>query len=513
MAGETSTEQVDSADTEESPLKILEVEPTEDRANDPDPDPSFDPSTLRFITPPTVGDFMLDDSFVRLIMGPVGSGKSAGCFMELLRRARLQAPNKDGVRQTRMAIIRNTLQQLRQTCLADIQLWLDPIINYRVTDQTIQVRFPLPDGTRVESDWMLIPLDTPQDQQRLLSLNLTGAWVSEFREIKPSLIDALSGRLGRFPSKAVAKPTWFGIVAESNPPDEDSEWYIKLENDLPQSWSFFKQPGGLADDAENVENLPVLPDGTTYYENLAANNNEDWVDIHVHAQYGKSLSGQAVFRASFKPSFHIVDHEDILIPESVMIMIGQDFGRTPASLLSYIDPRGRLVIFDELTSEDMGIEQFATTLLRPLLYDKYAFNRIVMVGDPKGRDKTQVGELSPYDVLKNLGFEIHPAPTNNIEPRLLAVEQYLLQQSDGGPMLMISDACTSLTTAMKSMYRYKRKQTGVLDAKPDKNHPWSDVADCLQYLCLSTNANYMGRIMRRSQPRIRRKAPPKRAWT
>lgn len=513
MVGEASTEQVDSASAEESPVKILEVEPTEDRANDPDPEPSFDPATLRFVTPPTVGEFMLDNAFVRLIMGPVGSGKSAGCFMELLRRARLQAPNKDGVRQTRMAIIRNTLQQLRQTCLADIQLWLDPIINYRVTDQTIQVRFPLPDGTRVESDWMLIPLDTPQDQQRLLSLNLTGAWVSEFREIKPSLIDALSGRLGRFPSKAVAKPTWFGIVAESNPPDEDSEWYVKLENELPSAWSFFKQPGGLTPEAENVENLPVLPDGTTYYENLAQNNNEDWVDIHVHANYGKSLSGQAVFRASFKPSFHIVDHESIIVPDSALIMIGQDFGRTPASLLSMIDPRGRLVIFDELISEDMGIEQFAQTKLRPLLYDKYSFNRVVMVGDPKGRDKTQVGELSPFDVLKGLGFEIHPAPTNSIEPRLLAVEQYLLQQSDGGPMLMISDACTNLTTAMKSLYRYKRKLTGTLDDKPEKSHPWSDLADCLQYLCLSTNANYMGRIMRRSQPKIRKAPPPKRAWT
>lgn len=511
MVDTTPAEQKDSATPEAGAEEVLET-----RAHDADPDPDYDPSSLKFITPPTVGDFMLDDAFVRLIMGPVGSGKSAGCFMELLRRARLQAPNKDGVRQTRMAIIRNTLQQLRQTCLADIQLWLDPIINYRVTDQTIQVRFPLPDGTTVESDWMLIPLDTPQDQQRLLSLNLTGAWVSEYREIKPSLIDALSGRLGRFPSKAICAPTWFGIVAESNPPDEDSEWYQKIELDLPSSWSFHRQPGGLTPEAENVENLPVLPDGTTYYENLAGSNNEDWVKIHVHAQYGKSLSGQAVFRASFKPDFHIVPHESIIVSEHIPIMIGQDFGRTPASLLGQIDPRGRLVIFDELISEDMGIEQFAQSLLRPLLFAEYTFNRVFMIGDPKGRDKTQVGELSPYDVLKGLGFEIHPAPTNSIEPRLLSVEQFLLQQSDGGPMLLISDKCHNLTTAMKSLYRYKRKLNGALDAKPDKNHPASDVADCLQYMCLSCNANYLGRIMdkmNRSRTRTRKKPPPRSSWT
>lgn len=466
------------------------------------------PNALHFVTPPTIGRFMLDESFVRLIMGPVGSGKSAGCFMELLRRARLQAPNAQGVRQTRMAIVRNTLQQLRQTCLADIQLWLAPIAHYRVTDSTIQIRFPLPDGTRVESDWMLIPLDTKQDQQRLLSLNLTGAWVSEFREIDPSLISALSGRLGRFPSKAIAEPTWFGIVAETNPPDEDSEWYTLLEIDRPPNWAFYRQPGGLEDDAENIENLP---DG--YYDNLLANNNSDWSDIHVHARYGKSLGGQAVFRASFRPDFHIKPAEELQPITGVPIMVGQDFGRTPASLIGQIDNRGRLVIFDEITSEDMGIEQFATQLLRPLLYAKYTGFPIFMVADPKGRDKSQTNEDSPFDVLRRLGFDVYAAPTNNVDPRIRAVEQLLLHQVDGGPQLIISDGCGTLTQAMKYWYRYRRKQTGVLEDKPEKTHPWSDVADCLQYMAMSTNANYLGKVMQKMRPRKPRPAPPSRGWT
>ncbi len=477
------------------------------------------PNALNFVTPPTIGKFMLDTSFVRLIMGPVGSGKSAGCFMELLRRARLQEPNARGVRQTRMAIVRNTLQQLRQTCLADIQLWLAPIAHYRVTDATIQVRFPLPDGTRVESDWMMIPLDTKADQARLLSLNLTGAWVSEFREIEPSLIDALSGRLGRFPSKAIAKPTWYGIVAETNPPDEDSEWYTKLEIDRPPAWAFFRQPGGLECDehgkliAENVENLPELPDGTGYYQNLLNNNNKDWSHIHVHANYGKSLGGQAVFRASFKPGFHIVPAKQLQVIDAMPLMVGQDFGRTPASLIGQIDNRGRLVIYDELTSEDMGIEQFATSLLRPLLYKKYMGMKIFMVADPKGRDKSQTNEDSPFDVLIRLGFDVYAAPTNFIDPRIRAVEQLLLHQLDGGPQLMISDRCVNLTQAMKYWYRYRRKQTGVLEDKPEKTHPWSDVADCLQYMALSTNANYLGKVMQAMNPPPRKAAPPVGSWT
>lgn len=466
------------------------------------------PHSLNFITPPTVGKFMLDNSFVRLIMGPVGSGKSAGCFMELLRRARLQEPNKQGIRQTRFAIVRNTLQQLRQTCLADIQLWLAPIAHYRVTDATIQVRLTLPDGTKVESDWMLIPLDTKQDQQRLLSLNLTGAWISEFREIDIGLIDAISGRLGRYPAKAISKPTWFGIVAESNPPDEDSEWYTKLEIERPPNWAFFKQPGGLSDNAENVENLP-----DDYYKTLNDNNNPDWSHIHVDAQYGKSLGGQAVFRSSFRPDFHIAEPETLIINEHMPIMVGQDFGRTPASLLGQIDSRGRLVIFDEIVSEDMGIEQFATVLLRPKLMEKYMGKKIFMVADPKGRDKSQTNEDSPFDVLMRLGFDVYAAPTNNIDPRLRAVEQLLLHQTDGGPQLVISRSCGHLTQAMKYWYRYRRKTTGMLEDKPEKTHPWSDVADCLQYMALSTNANYLGRVMASMHPRPPRKPPPVSSWT
>lgn len=466
-------------------------------------------SGLNFITPPTVGKFMLDDSFVRLIMGPVGSGKSAGCFMELLRRARLQEPDSMGIRRTRFAVVRNTLQQLRQTCLADIQLWLQPIAHYRVTDATIQVRLDLPDGTKVESDWMLIPLDTKEDQQRLLSLNLTGAWVSEFREVRIELLDALSGRLGRYPSKAIAKPTWFGIVAESNPPDEDSEWYTKLEIERPPNWAFFKQPGGLADDAENIENLP-----DNYYQNLADNNNEDWVNIHVHAQYGKSLGGQAVFRTSFKPDFHIVDEEELEITRQGTLVLGQDFGRTPATLFAQIDNRGRLVVYDELISEGMGIEQYATTLLRPKLNSEmFQGMPLWMVADPAGREKSQINEQSPFDVLKLLGFRVYPAITNNVEPRLRAVEQMLLHQVDGGPMLIISSRCVTLISAMKYWYRYRRKTTGVLEDRPEKTHPWSDLADCLQYLCLSTNANYLGRVMSDMTPRAPRRPIPTGSWT
>ncbi len=66
--------------------------------------------------------FMKDDLFFRGIRGPVGSGKSVACCVEVFRRALMQNKGPDGIRKSRWAIIRNTNPQLRTTT---IKTWLD----------------------------------------------------------------------------------------------------------------------------------------------------------------------------------------------------------------------------------------------------------------------------------------------------------------------------------------------------------------------------------------------------
>lgn len=467
-------------------------------------------NVIDYDAPATITNFMLDDSKVRLVIGPYGSGKTTGCIMELMRRAMMEHPDANGVRRTRFVVVRNTAQQLRQTILEDIRKWLQPAMNYRVTDSTVQFRFSHPTQGRIESDWMLIPLDKPEDQQRLLSLNITGGWVSEFREIPIRIVEALLGRCGRFVPIGAPGNAWHGVIGESNPPDEDSEWYNKLEIERPPTWKLFKQPGGMEPNAENKEpgRLPA-----SYYEDLVASNNPDWVDVHVHAKYGKSLSGQAVFRTSFKPDFHVTYNSLKPIP-SLPLMIGQDFGRTPASLIGQVDNRGRLLVFHEATSTGMGIEQFATTTLRPLMFNHYTGLSSFMVADPAGRDKGQITEESPYDALKRLGFKVYAAPSNDLEPRLRSVEQLLLHQVDGGPMILIDGGnCPQLVQALKFHYRYRRKQNAELDDKPEKTHPWSDLADCLQYMCMATSGNYTGRVMLDSRPRRHGPRVSAASWT
>ena len=62
---------------------------------------------INYTPPPTGKKFMASDAKMRVLMGPVGSGKSVTSSFEIVRRASMQEPNQQGIRKTRAAIVRD----------------------------------------------------------------------------------------------------------------------------------------------------------------------------------------------------------------------------------------------------------------------------------------------------------------------------------------------------------------------------------------------------------------------
>jgi hypothetical protein len=455
-------------------------------------------SVLNYRPPPTVEKFMFDDHLVRVIVGPIGSGKSFGCIMELLRRATLQAPAPDGVRYTRFALVRNTLQQLRQTVLNDVQQYLGDMVRYFVTDSTIQLRINLPDGTRVKSDWCLIPLDTKEDQRRLLSTQLTGAWVNECREVPFDIVSGVLERLGRYPSKLNGGATWFGLIADSNPWDTDSDYHKALVLEPNPKWKLFHQPSGIGPDAENLENLPA-----GYYENAASGASEERIATQIRSEFGASNAGQAVFRSTFHTPTHARDFTAGINPHRPL-MVGLDLGRTPTALITQVDAFGRLLCFREICTEDMGLHKMLDEALMPVLMaPPFYGKRVFIVADPAGNQKSQLTEQTAFDVLKEHGFLAYPASTNDPDQRIRAVEKLLRTTIMGEPGIQIDRAgCPTLIHALGNKYRYRKKKDGQLEDRPEKLHPWSDIADALQYAAIGAQAGIVGRVLRRDMPRM-----------
>jgi hypothetical protein len=483
-------------------------------------------ASIDYQAPPTCARFMKSDAFGRLIAGPVGSGKTTATVIELLRRSILQSPAADGYRYTRHAIVRQTLKQLKDTVLKDCQNWLGGVGYWKVSENTFHVEFD-----NVRSEWIFIPLEDAEDQARLLSMQLTGAWLSECIEMDLDVVGPISGRLGRYPSGAQGVPTWHGFIADTNFPTEMTPWHSYMENP-PLGVQIFKQPSGLAPEAENLNwllqtedtiKLPLdhpvrLAQGRKYYERFVEMYGEDsdWVRRYVKAEYGDDPSGAAVYKASFKSDFHIV--EDTMLIPGYPILIGQDFGRNPWSLICQMDHLGRLIVHEEVPAVNIGLEKHVEQNLRPRLFsNKYLGYKVCCVGDPSGVAKGNVSEESCFDALNRLGLPCFPAPTNDIEPRIRAVEALLGQQVNGGPKLMISrKGAPFLCRAMSGGYRFTKFKTGALKTVPEKNDKegFSHVADDLQYVALVVHGGVVPEISRRLRPRNKKRAPVSAAgWT
>lgn len=472
-------------------------------------------TTIDFTAPPTVSAFMTSPAFGRLIAGPVGSGKTTGCIFEIFRRACEQAQAPDGLRYTRFAILRQTLSQLKTTVLKDILSFFGPIANWRVSDSTIFIN-----AGDVRSELILLPLEELEDQRRLLSMQLTSAFISEAIEINLDLIPAIAGRCGRYPSAAQGGCTHFGIIADTNMPAEGSPWH-KFMTEPPQDWEIFIQPGGLEEVAENLNwltqtaetlKLPVdhpdrLAQGRKYYERLSRANSPDWIRRYVHAQFGDDPSGTAVFRESFKSAFHTVDSLDPVTGHP--LLVGQDFGRDPCTLICQVDHRGRLLVLQEIIAEDIGLELHVERAVRPALMDpRYMGKPVAMIGDPAGAAKSSLSEETSFDALKRMGFAAYPAPTNDIDPRLRAVETWLLRQFDGkGAVVIDKTRCPTLVRALAGGYRYAKTKAGMRKPKPDKSHPYSDIVDAFQYVCLISHGR-MNELVARHL--MRKRGGPKR---
>jgi hypothetical protein len=472
--------------------------------------------------PPTCASFMKDESFGRLIAGPIGSGKTTACIMELFRRACEQEKAADGFRYTRFAIVRQTLKQLKDTVLKDILDWV-PAAEYKVSEQTVHIKIG-----DVCSEWLLIPLETPEDQRRLLSMQLTGAWMSEAIEMEVSLVAALSGRCGRYPAGALGAASWSGIVADTNMPPEMSDWH-KFMTEPGADWGIFVQPGGLEEIAENLPHLNQSPAtkllpldhpdriarGRLYYERAARNNNPDWVKRYVHAQYGDDPSGTAVFRDTFKSSVHCVESLEPVVGHP--LLVGQDFGRDPCTIICQVDHKGRLLVLEEVIASDTGLERHIERSVRPVLLDPRYFGRpVAMIGDPAGRAKENLGEETSFDALKRLGFAALPAPTNDVDPRIRAVEAWLMKSFGGEPAIIIDKSrCPTLVRALGGAYRFGKTKAGLRKPKPDKSHPYSDVVDALQYVCLMAHGRMNELVARHMmrRPTAQRPRPKAAAWT
>lgn len=466
-----------------------------------------DTDVVTYHPTPTGLRFHNDDSLVRGIMGPVGSGKSSMAAMEVILRAFTQKPYK-GVRNSRWLAVRNTFNELKTTTVKTMSHWMPASISHvnQNYPPIARMRTQLPDATHVDLEILFIALDRPDDLRKLRSLEVNGVWLNEASELDKEVLEMSLQRAGRYPPETMGGPSWNGVVMDYNPVADDHWLYDLFERNKLPGYVLYKQPAGILQmpkpdgvpgeliwvgnpDAENIRYLPGSSaenptGGFDYYLRQVPGKSEEWIKVFLQGQYGQSTSGRAVYSSEWSDTEHVASSP--LAPDKFLpVVVGFDWGLNPAAVFGQISRTGTLTIIDELfPGVDTSLEEFIDAYLQPLLQERYRGCKLEGFGDPAGVGRSPLDKRTPFMLINQAGIACRPARTNDWLPRRDAVAGFLMRRKG----FLLSPHVKLLREGFNRGYRYaKMLTTGQLRARPEKN-AFSHPHDALQYLALGVKS-------------------------
>jgi len=462
------------------------------------------PTEFDFVAGTEVAKFIASNNQVDYIQGPLGSGKTVALLLRAMRHAQEQKPSPiDNIRYSRWGIVRNTLPDLKRST---VKTWLE------LFPEHIYGRFNAAPGfmqhriryNDIDAEFHFMSLDKIEDVRKLRSTEFTGILFNELPFMAKEIFDEAHSRL-RFPPERHGGPTWCGILADGNAPDEDS-WLAMITGQVdlppglladeiaqyhwPKAWGFYKQPpavleafnarGELVGYTVNpaTENLRNLRAG--YYDQQLAGKSRAWIESRLMNRVALVVEGQPVW-PMFRREFHVA-REPLRPVDNHDVIVALDFGRVfPAALFAQ-EINQRLYVQYEMLGFNEPASVFAPKVQRFLTQHYPDFN-VRFVGDPKGADKGQATEQSSYDIFRSHDMPVVPAPVkqNDIATRTEAVAYILNDNPRGHNRLVISPLCRTLIVGMAGRYHLVREDDGELRPKKDK---YSNLCDALQYLCL-----------------------------
>lgn len=473
---------------------------------------------LSFANSPTLCDFLDDrEFFFKGIRGPFGSGKTTGCCAALLETAQEQEPSeRDGIRYTRMGVIRNTTPMLKSTTIKTWQRVFPPDVCGPVkmgSPITHHMKVP-PRGQStpgLDCEVMFLGLDRPADVTKALGLEATLIWLNEGSEIAKAIVDVLSGRVGRYPSEKLGQPTKHGIIADTNAPDEDNWWYHAAEEgdvgdtdfaDFP--WHFYNQPPAVFHVPDNerrnfprealiraagkywivnphAENIDNLIAG--YYKQQLKNKRLDWIKRYLGNEYVFLVEGLPVV-PEYNDSVMCMPLE---YDPGLALTAGIDLGLTPAVTFGQTTRRGQRRTLGEIVTEgQMSVDQMGN-LIPQFISQRWPGAQLSTLWmDPAGMIKEEVYAFNAYNNLREKGFNVVPSPSQDPDTRRDALSLPMERFIEGQPGYVIDPSCTTLRKGLAGGWNYRKIQVAGEDKyalTPDKNK-YSHVCEAEGYRLL-----------------------------
>lgn len=410
---------------------------------------------------------------VKALWGPIGSGKSSAAFWEFFLMCMESRVPLRGI------IVRSSYRELHDTSRKTFMEWFGPLVEWREKHEMAIVSLPGPDGKMLKHEFLFRAIQTPQETSKLLSLEIAFAFLEE---CVPAF--STSGIMGAGLSKQVLDickmrlrqkgAPYYRIVCTANPPSKTHWYYTQFIEPEPEvllkrnTAMFFQPP---------YENKVNLPDG--YYEEMSASLDPELVRRFVEGEILSHYDGQVVFPEA-RQGIHVLD-EHLEPVKGTELILGFDWGNTPATIITQKTPAGQWIWLRELQSFNAGVDAHCE-ILRDIMKEHYPGFNYRCYGDPSGEAKSQTDAKTCFQVAASKGFVI-VGGKQDWQSRKEAIKQRLLRNNfNGTPALVISRYnCPLAADAITGGYRYPVSNDGTVGTRPMKNS-FSHLMDAAQYI-------------------------------
>lgn len=429
---------------------------------------------------PTLRAFLSDTTAdVKLVQGPVESGKSGACMTQIYIWMCTMPRCRDGIRRSRFLIVRPTYGELLTSVIRDFLEWFpeDQYGKFKSTEPySYKMKFR---DVECTVDFVSYADTAPDTLKKLRSTQYTGAWVNEGQFTPLKLWTEIIRRTGRYPSKKMC-PDYDRrkrAVLDNNAPLTFDHWILYMRGDSPipddmpedqriayeqpPNWAFYVQPPALLEvknekgevvdyklnpKAENLQNMGEHP----YSE--WGGMTRDEIDRDFRNITRAERTG-AVRYPMFSREKHVAK-SPITPNENLPLIIGMDFGTTPACIFSQRHA-GRWFTLRELVPDKQLVSWEFAPLVLEAINTHFPFAKetgIVAWGDPSGNWKHETSSPTlntTFKIFEHFGIKVKmPWKKDKPQLRMETGRRLLTEFPEGDPRVLIDPSCRRLIAAL-----------------------------------------------------------------
>lgn len=479
-----------------------------------------------FIPDKTDRKLLASTANVIFVNGPVGTGKSSGVVMKIVKFAATKMLPVNGVRRCRVIVARTDMPKLETSTAEVLQQWFTepgkkPIKFEGQYPKRATLTIGNHDGTVSEIEFILkgFPDNPKEIYDNFSGLPTNVLWINEVQTYSsPAMVEIGFQRTGRYLGADGGNQGERLVICDFNKPSE-GHWIAEWEKNPPDKEEAVMNIEGLEELGKElmpfkVEFIswppPVLPivdvmsgettgyrinpeadyfykqpRGAAYWiETLQANSkNPAYIKTNILNEYGFRSDGIPVFNHVYRESIHVAKTK--LMPDiGRTLYIGSDpSGFRGAAIAAQFGAKGLEVYKDfcDMT-EPMSFNELLTNLITPWIREHgFQNENVVFVLDPANAANTQ--HLTPRDECRLAGFKAYNAPSNDPDARIESLRWFM--QKLGGLSICPSPDTKVLRQALGADYYWKKQGAIHLGKpRPEKTRGYSDVADSLTYLSL-----------------------------